>query len=140
MDEATYVKNEQQKNTTESTAITPFNTDAKIIQSNNLVEGCYSLSDVEQRLVFAMISQLDPNAKEFKERNIKIKDIAQYCNLNEKSAYRQIDQALDKLSHQSVILKYKDKDGFRKGKRRPWFDTLDNDEKKVCLLSSFTII
>lgn len=137
MDEATYVKNEQQKNTTESTAITPFNTDAKIIQSNNLVEGCYSLSDVEQRLVFAMISQLDPNAKEFKERNIKIKDIAQYCNLNEKSAYRQIDQALDKLSHQSVILKYKDKDGFRKGKRRPWFDTLDNDEKKGVLTFKF---
>ena len=69
MDEATYVKNEQQKNTTESTAITPFNTDAKIIQSNNLVEGCYSLSDVEQRLVFAMISQLDPNAKERSEEH-----------------------------------------------------------------------
>lgn len=132
MDETTN-NNEQQKNA----AITPFNTEAKIIQSNNLVEGCYSLSDVEQRLVFAMISQLDPNAEEFKEKNLKIKEIAKFCNLNEKSAYRQIDQALDNLSHQSLILKYKDKDGFKKGKRRPWFDTLDNDEKKGVLTFKF---
>ena len=51
--------------------ITPLNEHAKVIQSNTLVEGCYNLKDVEQRLLFAMISQLNPNDEEFKTIALK---------------------------------------------------------------------
>ena len=111
--------------------ITPLNEHAKVIQSNTLVEGCYNLKDVEQRLLFAMISQLNPNDEEFKTINLKISDVANYCKLNKKSAYDQIDSACDNLSKQAVILKHKDKNGNRKSQRHPWFDTLNNDEKGI---------
>lgn len=108
--------------------ITNITTDSEVLQSNTLVEGSYSLTDVEQRILFALIAGIDQNDKTLKRITVRIKDIAVSCGLTQKNAYTQIDAACDKLVTKAVIHKYKDRNGKRSSIRHPWFDELDNKE------------
>ena len=46
------------ENEAESKTVTSMTMDNEIVQSNALVEGCYALTDVEQRVLFALISAI----------------------------------------------------------------------------------
>ncbi len=119
------------------TAITTIDPQAQVIQSNALVEGCYYLNDIEQRLLFGMISQLDQNAQIFKPITVKITEIAKLCGLTIKNSYTQINDACDKLIKQAVITKHTDPKGRKTTIRRPWFMRLDTYEGPGLLTFEF---
>lgn len=119
------------------TAITTVDPQAQVIQSNALVEGCYYLNDVEQRLLFGMISQLDQNAQSFTPITVKVTEIAKLCGLTAKNAYTQINEACDKLIKQAVITKHVDPKGKATTTRRPWFMRLDTYEGPGLLTFEF---
>ena len=111
----------------EEKVVTSMNIDNEIVQSNALVEGCYSLTDVEQRVLFALISAIG-NDKTLKRITVRIKDVADMCNLSQKNAYTQIDAVCDKLMQKAVIIKTVDRNGKRASYRHHWFSQLDNKE------------
>ena len=111
----------------ENKTVTSMTLDNEIVQSNALVEGCYALTDVEQRVLFALISAIG-NDKTLKRITVRIKDIAEMCNLTQKNAYTQIDKVCDHLIQRAVILKTQDRNGKRASFRHPWFSELNNKE------------
>ncbi len=121
----------------EDTTITNITLDNDIVQSNALVEGCYSLNDVEQRVLFALIAAIDQNDKSLKKKTVRIKNIAAMCNINIKNAYRQIDEVCDKLVTKAVIYKTKDRNGKKESVRHPWFSQLDNKEVNGSIVYQF---
>ena len=114
-------------NEAESKTVTSMTLDNEIVQSNALVEGCYALTDVEQRVLFALISGIG-NDKTLKRITVRIKDIAEMCNLTQKNAYTQLDNVCDRLIQKAVIIKTQDRNGKRASFRHPWFSELNNKE------------
>ena len=119
---------ETEPENTNTNVITNITTENEVVQSNALVEGSYSLTDVEQRVLFALISAIDQNDKTLKRITVRIKDIANSCGLVQNNAYKQIDAVCDKLITKAVIHKTKDRNGKRSSIRHPWFDELNNKE------------
>ncbi len=117
--------------------VLPMSKDNEIVQSNALVEGCYSLSDVEQRVLFALISNIDDNDKSLKRMAVQIKDLADMCDLTQKNAYTQIDAVCDNLITKAVIHKVTDRNGKRSTDRHPWFIELNNKEVSGLLYYQF---
>ena len=115
------------ENEAESKTVTSMTMDNEIVQSNALVEGCYALTDVEQRVLFALISAIG-NDKTLKRITVRIKDVADMCNLTQKNAYTQIDNVCDRLIQKAVIIKTQDRNGKRASFRHPWFAELNNKE------------
>ena len=60
-----------------------------VTQSNELVEARYNLSLGEQRLVMAMIAQVQPGDKDFKPYRISIAEFAEFLGIDKGSAYRE---------------------------------------------------
>lgn len=73
-----------------------------IAQSNRLTEARYNLSVGEQRLVLTILSFISPDDKDFKDYKISIWDLKKFLDLNTKSVYDQVKDALERLSKRSV--------------------------------------
>ena len=124
-------------NKTKANTITNVTQDNEVIQSNALVEGYYSLTDVEQRVLFALIAGLDQDGKSLEPVTVRIKSIADACGISQKNAYTQLDAVFDKLVTKAVIYKTKDRNGKRQSKRHPWFAKLDNKEVTGVVIYKF---
>jgi len=68
-----------------------------VVQSNQLVESRYSLTVGEQRLVYAMISLINPDDIDFKPYVLKIQDLAFFLNIDLKNAYREADKITSRI-------------------------------------------
>ncbi|MDO9139139.1 MAG: replication initiation protein [Methylobacter sp.] len=60
-----------------------------VTQSNKLVEARYNLSLGEQRLIIAMIAQIQPDDEDFKPYRISIGDLADFLGVSKGSAYHE---------------------------------------------------
>jgi plasmid replication initiation protein len=60
-----------------------------VTQANKLVEARYNLSLGEQRLVMAMIAQVQPGDEDFKPYRISIAELAEFLGIDKGSAYRE---------------------------------------------------
>ena len=68
-----------------------------VSQDNRLVEARYHLKVREHRLVLMMISLISPNDKDFKQYEIRIKDIADLLEPKNKNIYHVVSTILDSL-------------------------------------------
>lgn len=66
--------------------------------SKNLAEARYSLNPVEQKLVWAMCSLVNPRDDEdFKTYRVEAASLAEYIGIDKKSALRELDRVTDSL-------------------------------------------
>lgn len=79
--------------------------------SNNLVEARYSLSLIEQKLIFAMVSFISPEDVEFKTYKIGINELADYMNIHRKTALRELDLITDKIMSGIIKIPRTNKNG-----------------------------
>ena len=68
-----------------------------VTQSNKLIEARYNLSLGDQRLVMAMIAQVQPGDEDFKPYRINIADFAEFLGIDKGSAYRECKKITKKL-------------------------------------------
>ena len=73
-----------------------------VTQSNQLVEARYNLSLGEQRLIFAMIAQIQPDDEDFKPYQIGIAEFAEFIGISKSSMYHEC-QAITKKLLERVI-------------------------------------
>lgn len=88
--------------------IKDFNKDATIKQSNALIIAKYKLTVNEQKLLVAIISQIDKNSPEFYKIRLKVADLAEFCNINSTNKYTQIRDTMVKLMSRLVVIPKKD--------------------------------
>ena len=68
-----------------------------VTQSNKLVEARYNLSLGEQRLVMAMIAQVQPGDEDFKPYRISIAELAEFMGVSKNSMYQECKKLTEKL-------------------------------------------
>ena len=78
-------------------------------QSNRLVEAKYKLTKYEQRMMLAICSQLDNNAKNFDTVRVSVADMAKFCNFEKNRGYTLVKNTIMKLLTRT--LQIKDTDG-----------------------------
>lgn len=83
-----------------------------IKQSNRLIVAKYKLTTYEQRMIIAICSQLDNNAKDFTKVRIRVKDMAEFCNFKGKDSYRQTKATIMKLAARTLQIKSKNGDWY----------------------------
>ena len=106
--------------------IIEFGKNAVITQSNELVEASQKLSAVELRIVYNLISTLDPQKEEdFTLKKVSIKDLAERCRFNPKEAYKQIKKACKSIMEKPIVLSTYDRNGKDITLIRPWFTQFD---------------
>ena len=71
-------------------------------QSNQLVEARYNLSLSEQRLILAMISQIQPDDEDFKPYQISISEFAEFLGITKNSMYQECHKITQKLLERVV--------------------------------------
>ena len=84
--------------------LTTVNQKATVKQSNNLTVARYALSLNEQRLMYAICSQIDKNANEFEKIRFPIDDLAELCNIHGKRKYEDIRKISIKLLKRIVAI------------------------------------
>ena len=65
---------------------------AIVTKANKLIESRYRLSLQEQKIVYSIISLLSPDDEGFSLLRFKVKDLAKFCNINAKNAYRELQE------------------------------------------------
>lgn len=84
--------------------LTTVNPKATVKQSNNLTVARYALSLNEQRLMYAICSQIDKNAEEFEKVRFPVDDLAKLCNIHGKRKYEDIRKISIKLLKRIVAI------------------------------------
>lgn len=120
------------------TQIKKLQSDALVVQSNELAEASQDLTAIELRLVYNLIGLLNPVEEEdFISTKVYIKDLATLCDLDPKSAYGQIDKACTNIMKKPVILTNTDRNGKKITLRRSWFVQLDTFEGEGYIMFKF---
>ena len=78
-------------------------------QSNRLIEAKYKLTKYEQRMILAICSQLDKDAKQFDTVRVSVADMAKFCNFEQKKGYTLVKNTIMRLLTRT--LQIKDTDG-----------------------------
>lgn len=78
---------------------------ALVTKSNRLVEARYKLSLVEQKIIYAIISMIQPNDESFFTYRIKILDLAKICGFNTKTVYKQLEEVTRTLRSRVLTIK-----------------------------------
>ena len=82
-----------------------INPQEKIIQSNRLVEASFSLSTIEIKMMFAIISQLHPyDDVDFQTSEIDVDELADFCNFHSNDRRNQIRLATKKLMEKVIVM------------------------------------
>ena len=68
-----------------------------VTQANELIEAKYNLSIGEQRLVFTMLSRIQPEDEDFKPYKISLKELAEFLGLDRNHMYAECKQLTKKL-------------------------------------------
>lgn len=86
------------------TELKKIDKNATVKQSNNLTVARYKLSLMEQRLMFAICSQIDKNATDFERIRFSVNDLADLCNIKGDRKYDDIKRVSVKLLKRIVTI------------------------------------
>lgn len=73
-------------------------------QSNNLAISKYTLTTLEQRILFAICSQMPRNTDDFVSVRMSVSELADFCGISSKNRYTAIRQISDKLMRRIVTI------------------------------------
>ena len=73
-----------------------------VTQANELVESRYNLTLGEQRLIFTMISRIQPDDEDFKPYSISLKQLAEFLGINKNHMYADCKKMTKKLLEKVV--------------------------------------
>lgn len=74
-------------------------------QSNKLIESKYTLNINEQRLIFAMISMINPEDEDFREYRIRISDLAKIIGLKKKNYHAEVKEITKNIIRKTIQIK-----------------------------------
>ena len=86
------------------TKLKRVNKNATVKQSNNLTVARYTLSLLEQRLMFAICSQIDKNASDFEKIRFSVNELADLCNIKGDRKYDDIKRVSVSLMKRLVTI------------------------------------
>lgn len=73
-------------------------------QSNNLAISKYTLTTLEQRILFAICSQMPRNTDDFVSVRMSVSDLADFCGITSSNKYSAVRQLSDKLMRRIVTI------------------------------------
>lgn len=80
--------------------------------SNRLIEGRYNLTPIEQKVLIAMAAVLSKNTKEFDKVKIRVKDLIEFCEIEETNGYKLVKSATKHLLKRTLEIQYTNGDWF----------------------------
>ena len=98
----------EQEGGTGTRTVTILDKSKVLKQSNRLVVARYRLTKHEQRLIIAICSQIDKNAKKFDTVRVRAGDIADFCNFKGKDKYNQVHSTILKLMTRTLQIQKDD--------------------------------
>lgn len=75
-----------------------------INQSKSLINARQDLSLLERRLIFALVSLVQPDDEDFKTYTVQIKDLSELMGISDKSIYDRVEKTIDQLQMKQLIL------------------------------------
>lgn len=107
-----------------------MNTDLQIVKSNHIIEASYRLSVAEQRVILSAISQVrrDQPVTDAVLYSVTAAEIAQLCGTDPNTAYRDLQNAAERLQTRRVSLLLEPDGVTIRSKRRRvtcWVQTVD---------------
>lgn len=107
-----------------------MDTDLQIVKSNQIIEASYRLSVAEQRVILSAISQVrrDKPVTDEVLYSVTAADLAQLCGTDPKTAYRDLQNAAERLQTRRVSLILEPDGVTIRSKRRRvtcWVQTID---------------
>lgn len=83
---------------------------AVIVKSNDFIEACYKLTLDEMRVLLLTIGEIDPRAESHRrDFEFTVAEFAERFDTDEKSAYKQVQMAIDKLGSRWVVVEQSQK-------------------------------
>lgn len=110
---------------------------AKLKQSNCLVEATYKLTLSEQRLIMAIISQINSNSENFHIMRFNVVELAKFCNFTRFGTYNRMKNLIDQLMSRTLTLHEKDGDY-----KTHWLQSakyIDRSGTMICQLDAYLI-
>ena len=80
-------------------------------QSNDLINSQQDLTLTERRIIFSLISLVQPEDKEMKTYILPVRDLAELIGISEKSFYDRVEKAVDSLQSKVLIIEKMDSQG-----------------------------
>ena len=78
---------------------------AVVTRSNKLIEARYKLSVIEQKIIYAIVSIIDSRQEQdFPEIKFNVKDLAEFCGIPKKNAYRDIEESTRTLLSKVIVI------------------------------------
>lgn len=75
-----------------------------INQSKEIINAQQDLTLMERRLIFALVSLVQPDDDEFKTYTVQIKDLANLLGVAEKSFYERVEKTVDQLQSKQLVI------------------------------------
>lgn len=91
-----------------------------INQSNELINSKQDLTLTERRIIFSLISLVQPEDETMKTYSLPIKKLADLIGITEKSFYARVERTVDSLQRKVLIFEYIDKQGQRITRKINW--------------------
>lgn len=79
-----------------------------VVKANQFIEAKGRLGIIEQKLLLCLISEIKPSDKDFKTYHLRIKDLAEFAQLDYDAAYKVLSDSADELM--GKILNFEEKD------------------------------
>ena len=80
--------------------------------SNRLIEGRYNLTPIEQKVLIAMAAVISKNNEEFDTVKIRVKDLINFCEIEETNGYKLVKSATKNLLKRTLEIQYSNGDWF----------------------------
>ena len=80
--------------------------------SNRLIEGRYNLTPIEQKVLIAMAAVISKNTNEFDTVKIRVKDLIDFCEIEETNGYKLVKSATKQLLKRTLEIQYSNGDWF----------------------------
>lgn len=76
-----------------------------VTRSNKLIEARYKLSLHEQKVIYSIISLIQPNEKSFNTFRFRISELAKFCGISPKNANRELEEVTRTLRSRVLTIK-----------------------------------
>lgn len=106
--------------------------DATVKVKNELVNGKYSLSLLEMKMVMALAAHINKNADDFETCSIRVRELGEYMGLSEDKCYQSIKATAKKLLSRSLFFEWYKTTNSRKKSwlGSSWFDYIFYDDEE----------
>lgn len=106
--------------------------DVTVKVKNELVNGKYSLSLLEMKMVMALAAHINKNADDFETCSIRVRELGEYMGLSEDKCYQSIKATAKKLLSRSLFFEWYKTTNSRKKSwlGSSWFDYIFYDDEE----------